>query len=607
MAPPGLPLPDLSGSNPWAAFAATLDQVVHMHVKGNHQARSIVLMVFLAYSVVISLVHLVGYCVLAKREHRPIWFAHFVKRPQGRYITLNQCTIWSSTNLVLSVLWLMYLAYLYKLWSPNSTMPGRLFLYFLNMLVATAYIPLALITYLLISAGNLTSKRQHSDKHQLAPCTVNSLLLAVFPAIWILLFVPGIIAGRRWQQFVTAALGVLRDAEQQAAAFPASPSETERSNAASQITAILADRLDPHRAAAIEMQHKARICQLPPLVILLAINLLGYAFLLRHLRQDRAGQLVFRGRALVAPLTAHRISISSSSSAPGPSPTPSPGSSSTATATAKHPAGAKEVLDEAAVGFRSPRVEQDGGGEWAAGAERERVSQERPSWDVMINYFIVVPICALMIGFISWIVATYSFSPAFTKGSTVELASTAVVWAYTLFTALTQTAVVLKRLFALRRGGAPPQNRRGRGQFVENPFNRGGRGASEARGGAEPGREREEREGSPEPAPPKLGWRKVSVASLASSVGSRWGGSSAPSSGLADEDEKGLRVDEKAAGERRGSAQSAYRYYPSTTAARPHGGGLSLMAGVQQVMPPSAEEAEGEKHEAEAQGSEERL
>ncbi|GAA5983130.1 hypothetical protein JCM11641_004923 [Rhodosporidiobolus odoratus] len=71
------------------------------------------------------------------------------------------------------------------------------------MALTAAFIPLFLVTFLLISAGNLALSRlsaSSSDqrRHLLPAWTVNSLLLVACPALFALLFIPSIIAGHAY-------------------------------------------------------------------------------------------------------------------------------------------------------------------------------------------------------------------------------------------------------------------------------------------------------------------------------------------------------------------------------------------------------------------------
>lgn len=82
-------------------------------------------------------------------------------------------------------------------------------------------------------------------------------------------------------------------------------------------------------------------------------------------------------------------------------------------------------------------------------------------------YFTVAPICVLLIVFIGWIVSTYANVTIFADPAITELAATSVVWAYTVFSMLIQTALVVKLVFFSHS----PRRAADDALPVENPFN----------------------------------------------------------------------------------------------------------------------------------------
>lgn len=182
-------------------------------------------------------------------------------------------------NFVISLLWLLYIVFLRNLWTNASDDPNQveLYIYFLNLAIALAFIPLFLCTYLLIAAGNLTTLRMNSNglhKHNLSPLAVNSLLVVVFPALFLLLFVPGIVSGQMWSSYI-GFVGEFEDqAIQNATAFAAAGdlSEPTRQAAITDMLSLVDSTLNPRRLDWIKMQRVMRICELPAISTLLLVR-----------------------------------------------------------------------------------------------------------------------------------------------------------------------------------------------------------------------------------------------------------------------------------------------------------------------------------------------
>ncbi|GAA6031796.1 hypothetical protein JCM8097_001994 [Rhodosporidiobolus ruineniae] len=619
-----LPVPPLDGPNPYAAYRSYLDRIIQVRIQ-DHSQSVVALVAVLSYAIFISLVHFGCYWRSLRKEHKPLWFVRLVKRPQGRYITLNQTATTTLVNIVVLVLWLLYAIWLHFLWDPSLTVTGRFYLYFINTSVTLVYIPLFLVTFLLISAGNLTSSHKtRPGQHCLPPWAINSLLL-LFPAMFILLFVPGIVAGHKYSDYIDVAQDMRDEANRRAAIWDATTAD--RTAVVDEIISYTYAYLNPIRMQAWNTERKARICQLPPFAILIILNLLGFFFILRHLRQDRSGQLVFHGTSVVAPLTSLAADPSSvigspSSSAGETEPKQDKRFSRTLT---------KNTVDRA-------RDEREAYEKRVDGLQRE--ADARAPWDVMLNYFCVVPICLLVFIFVSWVISVYGYNQKFNDATTAEIAATSHIWAYTLVHITATTALVLKRLFTSSSRREPAS------QHVENPFNtrtgrrretdelgmggvrrsegdeeddrdeeEGGavyggvrdevdlRSGSDGRRKSEKGEEREREKRAARAASPPAGagrrpsfGRKLSIVSLASSVGSRFSFSGASSTARGAE------------GGRRGSVQqekmpavAAVReeeQQPHTLAGtRGHGEPQSLMAHVVEMR--REEGGEGEKRAGE--------
>ncbi|GAA5887380.1 hypothetical protein JCM6882_002512 [Rhodosporidiobolus microsporus] len=584
-----LPQPPVTGANPYADFVDYLQRLVHLRLQSQHTHASIVLIVFLAYAIIISLVYLYWYCRLQRKDHKPIWVARIVRTPQGRYIALNQAVVTMATNTLVSVIWLAIASYLHALWQPGNSLEGRIYMYFVNVSLLAAFLPLFLITYLLISAGNLTSRRQHSGAHYLPPWANNSLLLVVFPALFVLMFVPSIIAGERYSRYIGDAVSVQDQMRKRGAVETANGplSAAQRTDAVNEINRLTYDVLNPARVAAFNLQHSTRICQLIPFAVLLLINLLGFVFILRHLRQDRTGQLVFHGTSVVAPLAAHAAHT-----------TPASPSTSAGTATTTTGGGGRDEesvragAEKSAVGLgrtlsRSLTFTRNGSGEegdqredYERGPAARQASDEgavsRAPWEVTIAYFCVPLICILAVGFLSWLLSLYyNASPAFNSITATEIASLSFPFAYTLVASSVTTSLVIKKTIIALRGDEQPKPP----QFQENPFgNRMNRRAGAANGGgAAVGPRDEEEDEEVEEAVarteeerekrlrdfqtrrrsslgvpsfrPSLGGRKMSIVSLASSVGSRFsfsgGSGSVSAAGTGSESRRGSAEKEK--------------------------------------------------------------
>ncbi|GJN87176.1 hypothetical protein Rhopal_000121-T1 [Rhodotorula paludigena] len=409
-----LPVPKFASANPFADFAVYLHGLAQVRLAADYSARTYVLLACLG---------------------------------TNRYILLNQATVLSLCNFVISLLWLLYVIFLRNLWTHASDDPDQveLYIYFLNLAIALAFIPLFLCTYLLIAAGNLTTMRVSSGglhKHYLSPLAVNSLLVVVFPALFLLLFVPGIMSGQEWSSYI-GFVGEFEDqAIQNATAFAAAGDlgEPTRQAAITDMLSLLDSTLNPRRLEWIKLQR--------------VINLLGLVFILRHVRQDRRGQLVFAGASVVAPLT------------------------SLAPSSLGAPDNAERTLSILPLHTQPTRMSmgEKGGAAVATKEEADYLNRTvealgaegtRPAWDITIYYFTVAPICVLLIVFIGWIVSTYGNVTFFANAAITELAATSVVWAYTVFSMLIQTALVVKLVFFSHSPRRAPDDARP----AENPFN----------------------------------------------------------------------------------------------------------------------------------------
>ncbi|BGP46463.1 hypothetical protein JCM10450v2_002308 [Rhodotorula kratochvilovae] len=447
-----LPTPAFTTSNPWQDYATYLHNLARIRLKSNHNARIIALICLLAYSIVINTVHFLGHWAACRKAHKPVWFARRVAAPGSTrsYILLNQSTSYTVCNIVVSILWLLYVVYLRALWNgqTSSSWVG-IYIYTLDFHLALAFIPLFLITFLLISAGNLTTLGRARDgeaRHLFGPWTVNALLLVVFPALFALAFIPSLVAGHSWSKYVTLLTEQAAHAGASAASFAATgdTSEVAQQAAVAAITSNLYNVVYPPRVRSLDLQHTARICEIPSFAGLLLINLLGFVFIIRHVRQDRRGQLVFAGVSVVAPLAA--------------------------VPPASFGAAADDQREEPILPLHAPGEMKglvlvgEKGAYLNRSVEERGAEGTRPSWDITINYFCVLPITALLLSFLAWVVSIYAFVPAFTQPTIVEIAATSSVWAYTLFSAATQTAIVVKRAFFARPLAPPPG-------LAENPFN----------------------------------------------------------------------------------------------------------------------------------------
>ncbi|GAA5858527.1 hypothetical protein JCM8547_007346 [Rhodosporidiobolus lusitaniae] len=552
-----LPPPPLVGDNPYADFAAYLDRLVHLRLQAHHSSSIIVLIAFTAYAILLSIVYFFGHWRRMRKERKPLWFARIVQRPQGKYIALNQAVASSIVNFCVFILWLAYLVYLQQLWEGSST-SGRNYLYFLDVSHCILLIPLFLVTFLVISAGNLTTHR--NGEHPLGPKLVNSLLVVIFPALFILLFVPSIIAGHAYHDFIELASSLEDGARQTASSWNSAASD--RQAAVRDILNTTFTVLNPSRDSALSLQRNTRIIMVVVFSVLLIVNLLGFVFVLRHLRQTKSGQLVMHKTSVVAPLATHphaqsaspadAVSISLERDSPISGGKGTFGRTLTRTGTVRADADPLTVEQE----------------EYGRG-ETRRDEQTRPPWDVMINYFCVPLICALVIAFVSWAIKSYASTTAFNGTTTIEIASASVIWAYTIVNITTTTALIIKKLREAHAAPAP--------QFADNPFNtRTGRRDVQV---VVPGQDelREKRAGGAGAGVlrPSNAGRKLSIVSLASSVGSRFSFSGASAN------QDGRRGSYPASVEEDG--KNAPSSLPEEQV-RGHNGTQSLMAGVHQVI-----------------------
>ncbi|GAA5833979.1 hypothetical protein JCM11251_003580 [Rhodosporidiobolus azoricus] len=623
-----LPEPPLDGEDPYADFSAYLDRLIHLRLNDHHTTAPIALIVFVSYSIIISVIYFSWYWHVQRKEHRPLWIARLVRRPQGRYIALNQAVVTTITNTVISMLWLGWVAYVHVLWEPNTTLRGRYYVYFLNVSLIITFIPLFLITYLLISAGNLTSRRHNknasTDSHVLPPWAVNSLLLVVFPALFLLMFVPSIISGAKYSRYINETVEV-RDQVQGLVASQGTGgplTEEERQAEVAEVLRLTYEVLNPIRAAVYDLQRKVRICTVLPFAALLLINLLGFAFILRHLRQDQTGQLVFNGTSVVAPLASHSATT-----------TPSAHAAQSTSGGSGHGKDEEKGLGRKLSRSVTFTRNAGGGGEESAREDYETRAAElriddgtvsRAPWEITTAYFCVPLICILIVGFYSWVLSIFGVSQTFNSIPALEIAALAGPFAYTLVAATVTSALVLKKLIVALRGDEQPKPPR----WQENPF--GGR-TNRRRGsafgetvGAEAGADGEREVGliEEEDEGEELSWsaeearekrlrnsqqnrrrsslgvpsfrssltgngngRKLSIVSLASSVGSMLsGGSSVAAGGGGGSERRGSAEKEK---DKEKQRVAFVMETPSVTDTRDvregRGAPQSLMAGVQQV------------------------
>jgi hypothetical protein len=537
---------------------------------------------------------------------------------------------------------LIYAQYLYKIWRSDSNLSGVNYLYYSNVANCLAFLPLYLITWLAISAGNLTASS--NGQHFLPPWFINSLL-ALGGALFVTLLVPAMISAKVYTHWVKEAKTMMEESLASAENYDTAGSSIESKQALIQ---QLIDQtyavLNPLRRRAYYYQIRYRYVEITVFGVLILvrlvsflcpffllrltmfpqINLCGFVFLIRHIRQDKGGRLVLGGTAVVAPLETHLHPYSSS---PSPS---SPSADENAKDTAsQYPVGAvgfgRSLTRTATVGGRE--VEDD-----REAYEREGTTKDettRAPWDVTLvrlplfplrfvlfwrvlvlqNYFCVVPICILVIGFISWVVHSYgsiAINSALTfvslffsslpslplkplPSNRIELAATSVVWAHTLVSITTTSALVAKKLFSRPSSSltAPPR-------FADNPFN-----TRTGRRGVEPTTHHEQQyepqypheqgyekglsvlPGGGAGGRPGGGGRKASIVSLASSIGSRF--SSFGGGGGSERRPSYVEKEKEREEDRR-----------ETALVRGQGGAQSLMAGVHHVIEFDSGKKDGE-------------
>lgn len=153
-----------------------------------------------------------------KRKGRKIWAVRVVQRPAGRYLVLNQYTVYPVFAIILACLWLPYTVVIYRIFGGPQCTPNPLF-FLIALIWCPFFLHLATCTFAVLGAGNLAqSGSDGPNSHPLAPRLANSIYLVLTPVILVTITGVGIWTGFEWNEFArswTAAYDALGAAGQE--------------------------------------------------------------------------------------------------------------------------------------------------------------------------------------------------------------------------------------------------------------------------------------------------------------------------------------------------------------------------------------------------------
>lgn len=164
----------------------------------------------------------------------------------------------------------MYAIYLYYMWRPHSTLPGHNYLYFSNTANCLSFLPLYLMTWLSISAGNLTASS--NGRHFLPAWVVNSLL-ALGLVLFVTLFVPALISAHSYTKWVKVARAMMMDSLVSAKTFDTAASTPESREAiVQQLIGNTYTVLNPLRQRAYWYQIRYRYVEITVFAVLIIVR-----------------------------------------------------------------------------------------------------------------------------------------------------------------------------------------------------------------------------------------------------------------------------------------------------------------------------------------------
>ncbi|GAA6028689.1 hypothetical protein JCM8097_007348 [Rhodosporidiobolus ruineniae] len=391
--------------NPWTDLRDLLRNQMYLPFVGGFTARVAVLFVLLGLVALTSVLYLFVTIWDIKRKGRKVWLIRRVRRPAGLYLVVNQYLCYPLFSLILSVIWLAYVAYVYAMFGPSKSNPRSLF-YWLTLGWLPLFALLSSTTYSTTSSANLASRGRKPNTHRLGPWTSAGLFVVLLPVLLGVVLGTGIWTGSKWHRFAVRWEDAYRFLGERARGWDGTLDEQAVRRADELLTARCA-AISPFKHA----QFATSMVYIVAAAVLILLNLFSGIYLLSTLRQIDDNHLVVpRGTPLVAPLQ------------------PIPTSTGEVATLADVTAGGQPA-------------------EWEKDAEVSKLKVHRLRWDVILFFTSVVPSCAAFIAYAAWL-GTRFFEVMSHPGQ-LEFASTGMIWIYSALSLGCLLALTIKTLLSL--------------------------------------------------------------------------------------------------------------------------------------------------------------